>query len=278
MMSAASPVGFFLDAREGKRYCVFHTPPPGISCKGGIVHVPPFGEEMNKSRRVTAMQARSLASAGFAVLQMDLFGCGDSSGELRDATWEGWKNDLLLAKTWVEQQTGTAAMLWAVRLGALLAIDFLQATHDVTRLVLWQPVLNGSAYLTQLLRMRAVSGLLGNEDQGAGVSALKQQLLAGVPVEIAGYDITPDLARALEKLDARKLPTPKLHIDWLEVVPSRDMPLSPVRAAIVERWRTSGATVDIHPVKSAAFWSAQEIQEAPELVDATCRVMKWSRT
>lgn len=275
--AASPPTAFFLEADEGKRYCIFHMPAPGTPCKGAIVHVPPFGEEMNKSRRAAAIQARSLASAGFAVLRMDLFGCGDSSGELRDATWERWKSDLLLAKAWVEQQTGATAMLWAVRLGALLAVDLLQAQHGIMRLILWQPVLNGSAYLTQLLRIQIASGLLGKEDQGAGVSTLKQQLLTGALVEIAGYDITPGLAQALERLDARKLSMPPLRIDWLEVAPSQSAQLAPARAVIAKQWQASGATVNIHLVESAAFWSSQQILEVPALVDATCRAIEGSR-
>jgi len=42
---------------------------------------------MNKSRRMVALQARALAGRGFAVLQMDALGCGDSAGDMQDATW-----------------------------------------------------------------------------------------------------------------------------------------------------------------------------------------------
>ena len=49
---------------------------------------------MNKARRQAAIQARALASDGFSVLVPDLFGTGDSDGELRDARWETWLDDL----------------------------------------------------------------------------------------------------------------------------------------------------------------------------------------
>ena len=41
-----------------------------------------WAEEMNKARRMAALQARLLAENGYAVLQIDLHGCGDSSGDL----------------------------------------------------------------------------------------------------------------------------------------------------------------------------------------------------
>ncbi|MBK8384562.1 MAG: hypothetical protein IPL11_02315 [Candidatus Accumulibacter sp.] len=43
----------------------------------------------NKSWRIVPLQARALATAGYAVLQIDLMGCGDSSGDFGDATWGG---------------------------------------------------------------------------------------------------------------------------------------------------------------------------------------------
>ena len=50
----------------------------------------PFCEEMNKARRMAALQSRRLAALGYSVLQIDLFGCGDSSGDFADAR-EIWK-------------------------------------------------------------------------------------------------------------------------------------------------------------------------------------------
>ncbi len=53
---------------------------------------------MNKSRRMAALQARAFAAMGFGVLQIDLFGCGDSSGDFSDARWDIWKQDLAIAR------------------------------------------------------------------------------------------------------------------------------------------------------------------------------------
>ena len=77
---------FFLPATPGHRFCIYHRPAEG-GAGGGIVYAHPFGEEMNKARRMAALQSRRLAAAGYAVLQIDLFGCGDSSGDFADARW-----------------------------------------------------------------------------------------------------------------------------------------------------------------------------------------------
>ena len=78
---------FFLpidEGRNGQRFCLFHRAHGDVT-KGSILYIHPFAEEMNKSRRMAALQARALAKAGYAVLQLDLLGCGDSSGDFGDA-------------------------------------------------------------------------------------------------------------------------------------------------------------------------------------------------
>ena len=59
--SSASLLPFFLPASGGQRYCLLHLPAPGQTSRGGIVYLHPFAEELNKSRRVAALQARAFA-------------------------------------------------------------------------------------------------------------------------------------------------------------------------------------------------------------------------
>src|SRR3954449_10972795 len=100
---------FFLRTATGKRFCLYHAPASGRECLGAFIYIHPFGDEMNKSRRMAAIQARAFAAMGFSVLQIDLFGCGDSSGEFRDARWDIWKHDLSVAKRWIENRASSPA-------------------------------------------------------------------------------------------------------------------------------------------------------------------------
>src|ERR1035437_5595730 len=114
---------FFIPASSGQRFCLFHEPEPGISLRGALVYVHPFAEEMNKSRRMAALQARAMARAGYAVLQIDLYGCGDSSGNFGDATWNVWIEDVRLAHDWLRRQSTIDPWLWGLRTGCLLACE-----------------------------------------------------------------------------------------------------------------------------------------------------------
>ena len=85
---------FFFDVEPGTRFCMYHPPSTHLAPRGAILYVHPFAEELNLSRRMAAQQARAFASLGFAVLQIDLFGCGDSCGDFSAGRWEQWQRDL----------------------------------------------------------------------------------------------------------------------------------------------------------------------------------------
>jgi exosortase A-associated hydrolase 2 len=108
---------------------------------------------MNKTRRMAALQSRALAAAGWSVLQIDLFGCGDSEGDFGDATWSRWTDDVIEASTWLHRQCGFAPMLWGTRLGCLLAAEASHRMPSQPNLLFWQPVVSGKRFIQQFLRL-----------------------------------------------------------------------------------------------------------------------------
>jgi exosortase A-associated hydrolase 2 len=263
---AARAENFFLPAAHGQRYCLYH--PAAPEPKGALLYVAPFGEEMNRTRRAAALQARALAAQGIAVLQIDLHGCGDSDGEFGDADWQTWRQDLALAHAWLAAKTGRAVGLWGVRLGALLALDYARtAALPVARFVFWQPVLRGALYLNQLLRLRLAGEMLAG---GAAVDS--RQLRAALreqTQEIGGYDIAPGMADAIEALDAAKLAAPDAPVHWFEVVAGADRPAPPPALQLADTWRAQGVQVALGAVHDQPCWATPEIAECPSLRAAT---------
>jgi alpha-beta hydrolase superfamily lysophospholipase len=92
---AGHPSPFFLQTKNGRLLCVWHTPLD--TPRRAVLHVPAFGEEMHKSRRMVALLAQTLRARGTATLLIDPFGTGDSEGDLEKATWELWKDDFRAA-------------------------------------------------------------------------------------------------------------------------------------------------------------------------------------
>lgn len=261
---------FFLDHHPGQRFCMYHAPVG--SCRGAILYVHPFGEEMNKSRRMVAQQARALAALGYGVLQVDLHGCGDSTGDFGEARWEQWKSDIALGYAWLQRELGQPVSLWGLRLGALLALDYaIDAAPAIERMVFWQPVHAGAAYLKQFLRLRVANDMVGDK-KGGGTDALRAALHAGESLEIAGYELAPELALAIESRDAALLPMTACPVHWLDLVADAERPLAPASARIVETWRAAGVDIRPQTVVGQAFWATQEITECPALLSATCAV------
>jgi len=177
-----------LDGSNGPLFGIYSAPAPGLRHQADLLFVPPFAEEMNRSRRMTKALATRLSAAGCGMLNLDLFGIGDSTGEFVDANLHIWRNDLRRGLAWLTERDAAPIGMVGLRLGALLAMELLaQQPPRLQRIVLWQPVVSGEQMLTQFLRVLAIGG--GNKATSS--AALRTRLAAGEALEIAGYDIFP---------------------------------------------------------------------------------------
>jgi exosortase A-associated hydrolase 2 len=266
----------FLKVGSGARFCLYHGPRPGRECRGALIYVHPFGDEMNKSRRMAAIQARAFAATGFGVLQIDLFGCGDSTGEFGDARWNIWKQDLAAAGNWLKKRMAVPISLWGLRLGALLALDFAKdRTDSFDKIILWQPVINGESFLTQFLRLRLANEMLSgdnNTPKVSGTHAMRSRLADGETLEVGGYELAPELAAAIDSLKAAELVITRSPVHWFEIVAEPGRPMTAAGARVASGWKQDGADLHVHLVPGLPFWATPEISECADLVTATTNV------
>jgi exosortase A-associated hydrolase 2 len=265
------PEPFFLAAGDGQRFCLHHPPADG-NARGAVVYVHPWAEEMNKSRRMAAIQARALAEAGYAVLQIDLHGCGDSSGDFGDATWAAWIDDVVRGARWMQERHDATLWLWGLRAGCLLAVASSAAMGPGCNFLFWQPTISGKLALQQFLRLKVVSDL----QDGRGKAALekaRRDLAEGRAVEIAGYQVGPALAQGLEQAALEPPATPGRLI-WLELATRQDATLLPASEQSLTTWRTKAEQTYAQVVAGPAFWQTTEIEEAPSLIGATLSALR----
>lgn len=264
---------FFLPGLLGP-LCAIYYPPAGANhCfpRHVVLHIPAFAEEMNKCRRMVSLQAERLSSAGYGVLVVDLYGTGESGGEFREARWEVWKTDLISVLSWLREKGIKAITLWGIRVGGLLALELaLEQGDQINGLILWQPVVDGRSMLTQFLRLRVAADMIGRKENRDSVKSLQEQLIAGELIEVAGYELAPALAAALKQKSFASLGSP-IHAEvyWLEVVLTKERPLSLVSQKLIETWRVNGVSISAATVMGEAFWATQEITMVPKLVDET---------
>ncbi len=226
---------FFLSTFRGHRFCIVRRPPPEAPRRGGLLYIHPFAEEMNCSRRMASLQAAAFARQGFTVLQIDLEGCGDSSGDFGDASWAAWLDDVALAWRWLAAQTEGGLWMWGLRSGCLLAAQAARGlSPSPVGLLFWQPVLLGRQHLNQFLRLAMVADLLRGTP-GRGGDSLLERLTEGQSVEVAGYLLSPALALGLAQADLNTLPA-GIRVVCLELSGANNAEISPALAAQRSKW------------------------------------------
>lgn len=217
-------------------------------------------------------QARTFTKAGYGVLILDLYGTGDSEGVFGDATVHIWQQDILAAINWLTETSDKPPVLWAMRSGALLAADLIQKYPDLTdHMILWSPVGNGKRFITQYMRIKLAADVTGSSSGSkVTVKDLWSQLEDGHSVEIAGYELSPELAIGFSALSLNEIKLPqKIHIKWIETSLIDPPKLSTGSLKIVDRWRNDGIQVSDIAVNDIAFWTLQEPEWANNYIEQT---------
>jgi exosortase A-associated hydrolase 2 len=270
IVSEAKVSGHFLDAPGGRLAVVLWEPLERVTRRFAALYIPPFGDEMNKSRRMAAVQARAFAAAGGTVAIVDLGGTGDSSGDHAEATWEGWRDDVVVAWDWLTSRVETPVVLWGLRMGAMLAADIVDKSRaDPAALVLWQPIASGRAFFNQFLRLANLRQRMGGAVAPGDAQSARKALAAGNVIEVAGYEVNPRLVAGADAVELAQLDIARCPVVLREVFPDDPPAISPFVANTIRQWRSAGAQVDAEAVNGPSFWISQEIAEAPRLVDAT---------
>ncbi len=263
---------FYLDSPQGALFCAYHRPAPEAACRGQVLVVAPFNEEMNRCRSMVTLQAQALAAEGVGTLVVDLFGTGDSAGEFRDARWDLWLSNLEQALDWLDRQAGTWRALLGIRLGALAGAEFIARAGRTTGLdlIAWQPVVEGRTHFTQFLRIRLAAQMDRPDLSRESTASLREALASGRNIEVGGYEVSPALAAAIEgaALSRTALP-PATSVLWLEQAPPGSDSVPPASRKQIDAWAAAGVRVDARLFEGPAFWQMHERVTAPQAIEKT---------
>jgi len=260
---------FFLHSNMGGLFSIYYYPIKTISKKGDILYIHPFADEMNKSRRMAALQANSFAQNGFGVLQIDLFGCGDSSGEFCEATWSVWKENISDAIQWIHNKCDSRISLWGLRLGVLLIMDWIKdSIIPIQNLIFWQPVFDGKLAIKKFYRLGSASKMFGKD--GNSIREIRQKQSRMESIEIGGYAINSELLRAIEDVKINDYcPSPSSRVVWREISLTTPTDLNLASKKKIEFFRINGCQVNADSINGNFFWNTVEISTVPELIAST---------
>ncbi|GAB4139587.1 MAG: hypothetical protein Tsb0016_06300 [Sphingomonadales bacterium] len=234
-----------------------------------VLLLPPFAEEMNRSRRLMAELAMALALRDVPTLCCDLHGTGDSAGDFSAARWQVWLDDSRRAIAWMRGQGAPAITVLGIRLGGLLALE-LAAAAD--RLCLLAPQLDGAQAMRQFLRIRLAADMERRQrggQAGPSMAMLEQDLQAGGHVTIAGYELDGALYRAIVTRNVKTaLPASCPPIDWIGVAANT----SPDAESLARQAAPlPGAT--LHGLSGPPVWGQLEPAPAAELALAVAAIV-----
>ncbi len=245
--------------------------------KKNILFIPPFAEELNRSRHMITRQAQDFAKAGYGVLILDLFGTGDSEGTFGEATIDIWQQDILAAITWLNETSETPPIIWAMRSGALIATDLVQQNPGLTdQMILWSPIGNGKKFINQYLRIKLAAGMTEkSEGSNLTLKDLWAKLESGQSLEIAGYDLSPELAHGFTELSLGQIKLPcKISVKWIEISLGSNPSLAPASQKIINLWQENDIDVRAVSVNDPVFWTLQEPEWAHDYIDQTRQLLE----
>ena len=291
-MSTPGEDMFFFDGGGGRRLLGFlHLPPKGKASRAAV-YCHPFAEEKNQSHAVIAGTARRLAASGTAVLRFDLSGCGDSEGDLEDASADAWLEEIGRAAELLRERSGAEKLgVWGLRAGANLAALFAAGRKDIAFGMFWQPVPDLKTYMHQFLRQKLATEMAGGmaggasgadgadrvgtdgaapggKTEGLSVKTLVKCLEAGETVEVMGYPITRGL---YDSLASRSKPFAGFEFPFpacLVAVSEGDSP-SPALKRMADGLSATNRPVPLLHVRDTTFWDRYWRWDAPSLAGAT---------
>jgi amino acid adenylation domain-containing protein len=189
------PVG--IAAAGGPSLFGMHHPARATAVRGAVLCCYPLPPKYQLCYRAFQRLAVSLAGAGFDVLRFDYHGIGDSPGEPSEASVARWQADVQAALGWLRARNPDAPIsLVGMRLGAALAVEAARRVGGVDRLVLWEPVVDGAAYLAELRCMARGPARHGNGD----LDLFGFPLSVGLQSELEGLSLIARPIAALRTL------------------------------------------------------------------------------
>lgn len=184
---------FFGPATE-PLYGVYDEPRTTVPGAPAVLLCYPIAGEYMRSHRAFRQLTNLLSRAGAHVMRFDYFATGDSSGGVDGMSVERWKADIGAATDELRElcQAETVTLV-GLRLGATLALLAAEGVDAVRHVVLWDPIVDGAAYVRELESKHVA------EQQGRGGSTST----AGT-IGVNGFPVTAQVRSDVSAIDLRR--------------------------------------------------------------------------
>lgn len=255
MAANAYVTPFRLGAPGRQLFALHHAPPAASARREAVLLCNPFGQEAIRCHRLFRVMAERLARNGLHVLRFDYFGTGDSDGDDAQGDVASWIADVRTASEALAARAAVDECSWfGLRLGGTLAaLASAQSPRPPRKLVLWDAIVDGSAYLRDLASAHLEAYRASYGARWQLEPALRSSAAQEAASEALGFPLSPPLRTELDALRPPSLYTTRARAVWLFAGPDAQQvgDLEPQLSA-------RGTDVHRRPIVSRIDWSSNE--------------------
>ena len=178
-------------------YGVYDPPRSARMLDQGVLLCYPLAQEYMRSHWAFRQLVSQLAKTGLHCMRFDFYGSGDSAGASVDGSMAQWHNDVETGLTELKDMAGISKVsLVGLRFGAAIAATAPVQAHKVKNLVLWDPVVNGAAYMDNLRRLHDSMLKHHKHYKNPWLKSVN-----GEPTEIFGFTFSERMLGDIQALD-----------------------------------------------------------------------------
>jgi len=240
---------FLFGAADARLYGCLHRGAGAAARRDGVLLCQPYGPEYIRSHRAMRQLAGRLVRGGFSVMRFDYFGCGDSAGDDDEGEVGQWIVDVKTAAAELRRRAGVDRVIAVgLRLGGSLAALSGAEHGGIDQLVLWDPILDGSAFLDDLAhRHRKHMEFLPTR----GERSATDETCPAVVAEVLGFRVGEQLAGSLAGVALASLSrAPARRVLVIEST------ATPAAGAFLDHLRTLGPRVEHQHLPDHEIWLA----------------------
>lgn len=245
----------FLNTGPGRDVFVFRFVPEDPCA--ALILAPPLFEERKSAQLLIANLARAVAAAiHIEVTAFDWTGTGDSSGQSRDIHLDSLRTDLAELCAFVKKSGERPLLFCGIRLGALLAAEFIPDMTGASGLILIAPPLSGHEYCKRLTQK----------------ALLQRKLLQTTPDDNHNFFGFRLADRFLSEISALTPETNRLP-DTLPVLAVEVSHRTGLSSFFTNAYSRLTRNSELCPVRSQPFWNATDPRCPNEIIT---EVLRWT--
>ncbi len=178
----------FFFGEQRQQFGIFH-PPLGAENGQGVLICPPLLDEQIRAHWTLREIAEQLARSGYSVLRFDYRGMGNSLGSSCNTSIQSLQEDIQQAYQQLKRLAGRDVYASAIGTRLSAALLYSSDLTDLERIVSWDPLLTGRAWLDSMEQINAlINSTLGQRDFEVG-EYLAQPLSAEFVSELGGFEV-----------------------------------------------------------------------------------------